>query len=119
MFEVYGFEGAFVQVQAVLTLYSQGLLSGLVLDSGDGVTHAVPVVEGFCFPHLTRRLDLAGRHVTAYLLDLLVSVCCACACAANVLPSHMLVCSLARSSGKGRHGADASLLRALVLVALG
>eukprot|EP00951_Prasinocladus_malaysianus_P015031 scaffold114798_cov49-Prasinocladus_malaysianus.AAC.2 len=39
MFEVFGFKSAFVQIQAVLTLYAQGLLSGLVLDSGDGVTH--------------------------------------------------------------------------------
>jgi actin-related protein len=44
MFETYGFEGAFIQVQAVLTLYAQGLLTGLVVDSGDGVTHVVPVV---------------------------------------------------------------------------
>lgn len=157
-----GFQGAFVQIQAVLTLYSQGLLSGLVLDSGDGVTHAVrslgarrvvvvvcgwvclcgggvgwcggqtqartrhlagagvgtpvsksqrlltlarrhrtrrqrqpcftcaalrpvapshavtryaalqvPVIDGYCFPHLTKRLNVAGRHITAYLVDLL------------------------------------------------
>nr|BAU61515.1 actin related protein2 [Parachlorella kessleri] len=71
MLEGYGFQAAFVQVQAVLTLYSQGLLSGLVVDSGDGVTHAVPVVDGYTFPHLVRRLNVAGRHVTAYLLELL------------------------------------------------
>ena len=91
MFETYNFEGAFVQVQAVLTLYSQGLLSGLVLDSGDGVTHTVPVVEGYCFPHLTRRLDLAGRNVTAYLLDLLVRACTCARVGARVVPCWVAV----------------------------
>eukprot|EP00245_Coleochaete_scutata_P008171 TRINITY_DN2434_c0_g1_i2.p1 TRINITY_DN2434_c0_g1~~TRINITY_DN2434_c0_g1_i2.p1 ORF type:complete len:387 (-),score=85.90 TRINITY_DN2434_c0_g1_i2:627-1787(-) len=71
MFENYGFAGAFVQIQAVLTLYAQGLLTGLVVDTGDGVTHVVPVVEGFAFPHLTKRMNVAGRHITAYLIELL------------------------------------------------
>ena len=90
MFETYGFKSAFIQVQAVLTLYAQGLLTGarrrawccaacaaltrgagLVVDSGDGVTHVVPVVDGYAFPHLTKRLNVAGRHVTSYLVDLL------------------------------------------------
>jgi len=43
----------------------------LVVDSGDGVTHVVPVVDGYAFPHLTKRLNVAGRHVTSYLVDLL------------------------------------------------
>lgn len=62
---------AATQVQAVLTLYACGALTGLVLDSGDGVTHAVPVVDGYSSRHLTRRLDVAGRHITAYLAELL------------------------------------------------
>jgi actin-related protein 2 len=48
-----------------------GLLTGLVIDSGDGVTHVVPVVDGYSFPHLTKRMNVAGRHITAYLVDLL------------------------------------------------
>jgi len=72
MFETYGFKGAYVQVQAVLTLYAQGLLTGVVVDSGDGVTHVVPVVDGFSFPHLTKRLNVAGRHVTTRMIDLLM-----------------------------------------------
>lgn len=72
MFEKYNFAAAFVQIQAVLTLYAQGLLTGLVVDSGDGVTHIVPVVDGFSFPHLTKRMNIAGRQVTSYLLDLLL-----------------------------------------------
>lgn len=68
IFEKYQFNGAYIAIQAILTLYAQGLLSGVVVDSGDGVTHICPVYEEFALPHLTRRLDIAGRDITRYLV---------------------------------------------------
>lgn len=71
MLEEFGFKRVHVAVQATLVLYSQGITTGLVVDSGDGVTHMVPVFEGLCPQHLVRRIDLAGRDVTRQLIKLL------------------------------------------------
>jgi len=72
MFEKYGFHSVHIAIQAVLTLYAQGLVTGVVVDAGDGVTHFCPVYDGFSLPHLTKRLDIAGRDITRYLIKLLL-----------------------------------------------
>ena len=72
MFDKYEFEGVNISVQAVLTLYAQGLMTGVVVDSGDGVTHIIPVWEGVSLPHLTRRMNMAGRNITDYMIKLLL-----------------------------------------------
>ncbi|ESW33573.2 hypothetical protein PHAVU_001G086466 [Phaseolus vulgaris] len=71
MFEKYNFAGVNFQIQAVLTLYAQGLLTGLVIESGDGVIHVVPIVDGCPYPHINKQMNIAGRHITSYLVDLL------------------------------------------------
>lgn len=61
----------FPSIQAVLSLYASGRTTGIVLDAGDGVSHAVPVYEGFAIPSSIRRIDVAGRDVTEHMQLLL------------------------------------------------
>jgi len=71
MFEVFEVPALYVAIQAVLALYASGRTTGIVLDSGDGVSHTVPIYEGYTFAYAIGRMDLAGRELTEYLIKLL------------------------------------------------
>lgn len=72
MFETFSVPAMYLNVQAVLALYASGRATGIVLDSGDGVTHTVPIYEGYCLPHAIRKANIAGQNLTEYLMNLMM-----------------------------------------------
>ena len=67
MFETFNVPAMYVSIQAILSLYSAGRTTGCIFDSGDGVSHIVPVYDGYCLPHAVARIDIAGRDLTDYM----------------------------------------------------
>merc|ERR1719161_3239952 len=67
MFESFNVPGLYVAIQAVMSLYAAGKTTGIVGDIGDGVTHIVPIYEGYAIEQATERNDLAGRDLTHFL----------------------------------------------------
>ena len=71
MFETFNVPAMYVSIQAILSLYSAGRTTGCIFDSGDGVSHIVPVYDGYCLPHAVSRIDIAGRDLTDYMSKIL------------------------------------------------
>jgi actin-related protein len=69
LFETFNVPAFYVSMTSVLGLYSTGKTTGMVLDSGKGVTSTVPIFEGFAIPHAITRTDLAGEDVTQVFSD--------------------------------------------------
>jgi len=66
MFETFEVRNLYIAIQAVMSLYANGRSTGLVVDAGDGVSHTVPVFEGFSIPHAVQKMEIAGRLITEY-----------------------------------------------------
>nr|XP_004657772.1 actin-related protein T2 [Jaculus jaculus] len=73
MFENFNVPAFYLSDQAVLALYASACVTGLVVDSGDGVTCTVPVFEGYSLPHAVHKLHVAGRDITELLTRLLLA----------------------------------------------
>lgn len=71
MFETFSIPAMDVGIQAALSLFASGRTTGLVFDSGDGISHTVPIYEGKVVPQTLSRIDMAGRDLTDYMAKML------------------------------------------------
>jgi len=55
-------------------MYATGKTTGIVLDSGYGSSHAVPVYEGYQIPHAIMKLDLGGNDLTTHLKSMITNL---------------------------------------------
>jgi hypothetical protein len=76
VFETFNVPALYVATQAVLSLYASGRTTGFAMDSGDGVSHTVPLYGGYAWPHAILRLDMAGRDPTKYMRTNLIERGC-------------------------------------------
>lgn len=72
MFETFHAPCLYINNTAILALYANSRTSGCVLESGEHVSHAVPVLEGYVIPHAIMRLPLGGRDLTTMLQNALI-----------------------------------------------
>merc|ERR1711998_467799 len=72
MFETFNVRRFYVAIQAGLSLYASGRTTGVVVDCGDGVSHTVPIYEGYSMPHAIQRINLAGRDLTEWMCKILM-----------------------------------------------
>ena len=84
MFEAFGVPGLFIGIQAILALYAGKYaslgsdakirgsdLTGTVVDSGDGVTHVIPIAHGFPISSNIKHIPIAGRDITKFVMQVL------------------------------------------------
>ena len=71
MFETFNVPQMYAAMTSPLALYASGRTTGVVVDSGDAVSHVVPVYEGYALFHAIYRLDIAGRDLTCYMAKIL------------------------------------------------
>lgn len=71
MFDTFNVPYLYLHIQAVLALLASGRTTGVVVDSGESISHVVPIFESYAIPHATVKIPIGGRNITDYLRKIL------------------------------------------------